>query len=49
MILFADIYAYYIKTEKDYGEKEEKEEAEDNYKDVIRQKISDLNRKPRSK
>ena len=49
MILYADIYAYYLRTEKDYGEKESKEEAEDNYKDLMRQKISDLNRKPRSK
>ena len=49
MLLFADIYAYYLRTEKEYGEKEAKEEAEDKYKDVIRQKISDLNRKPRSK
>ena len=50
MLLFADIYAYYLRTEKDYGEKEVKEEAENNnYKDVIRQKINDLNRKPRSK
>ena len=49
MLLFADIYAYYSRTGKDYSEKEAKEEAEDNYNDVIRQKISDLNRKPRSK
>ena len=49
MLLFADVYAYYLRTGKDYVEKKAKEEAEDNYKDVIRQKISDLNRKPRSK